>query len=518
MMGKLLASYKKALVDEIVDNIASNTSQYYAFAANPVPYTSVAQEVTNDDFSTYFINDWTMLFGKKLFNNDILPVIDRNIWSTNTVYDRYDNTSNTLYENANFYVVSEPSTSGGDYRIYKCIDNANGSVSTVDPSSIGTPTQPTTFQTSDNYKWRYISSVSSAIYDKFATNDYIPVYPNTTIQSSSLLYSGVEVVMISNSGAGYDAYTSGTVRSNPNSTLIQIENSSSDNNDFYVNNAIYIYNISEATSQLKIVADYVSNSSGKWIFLDSPANTSSITPSVTQYLISPRVVFNTDGSTQPRAYTTINASSNSINSIVILDKGSNITRAEARVVSNSSFGSGANVYCIVPPPGGHGNDPAIELDMKGFAVSFNFANSESNTIITSNTVYNKIGIIKNPHILESNGTKGARYSSNTYNQTIVANVSPSFVFTTSEVVTGSNSGAKGIVVFSNTSQVILVGDKNFEDGELLANSSGSLVTSIAIQSIGDIYTKDVKPLYVQNINNVNRLDNQTESFKLVIKV
>jgi hypothetical protein len=211
-------------------------------------------------------------------------------------------------------------------------------------------------------------------------------------------------------------------------------------------------------------------------------------------------------------------SSNSINSVVILDIGSDISRAEARIVSNSSFGSGANVYCIVPPAGGHGSDPAVELDMKGFAINFNFANTEGNTIITSNTVYNKIGVLKNPFVLENDGSKGARYSSNTYNQTLIANVSPSFVFNISETVTGANSGAKGIVVFSNTTQVVLVGDKNFQDGELIANSSGSLVTTIAIQSLGNIYTKDLKPLYVQNINNVNRLDDQTESFKLVIKV
>ena len=517
-MGKLLSSYKKSLVDEIVEGITSNTSQYYAFAANPIAYPSTAPEVTSDDFSTYFINDWTMIFGKKLSDNDILPVIDKEIWTSNRIYDRYDNTSNTLYTNNNFYVISQPSISGGNYIVYKCIDNANGSVSTVNPSSIGTPTQPSTFQTSDNYKWRYITSISSSIYDKFSTNDYIPIYPNTTIQSSAKDYSGVEVVMISNSGSGYDSYTSGIIRSNPNTTLIQIENSSSENNDFYVNNSIYIYNTSTATSQLKDIVDYVANSSGKWIFLDSPANTTSITPSVTEYLISPRVIFNTDGNSHPRAYTTINATSNSINSIVILDPGTNISRAHARVVSNSSFGSGANVYCIVPPAGGHGYDPAVELDMKGFGISFNFANSESNTIITSNTVYNKIGIIKNPFILNANGSKGASYSSNTYDQTLVANVSPSFVFSKGEEVTGSNSGAKGIVVFSNTTQAILVGDKQFDDGELIANSSGSLVTTISIQSLGDIYTKDLKPLYVQNINNVNRLSNQTESFKLVIKL
>ena len=94
-MGKLLSSYKKAIYDEIVTNITSNTSQYYAFAANPIAYSNTAPAVSDDDYSTTFLNDWQLLFGKKLANTNIYPVINKNIWSSNTVYDRYDNTSNT---------------------------------------------------------------------------------------------------------------------------------------------------------------------------------------------------------------------------------------------------------------------------------------------------------------------------------------------------------------------------------------------------------------------------------------
>ena len=64
-MGKLLPSYKKAIYDEIIDNITSNTSHYYAFAANPVAYSNTAPEVSDDDYSTTFINDWQLLFGKQ---------------------------------------------------------------------------------------------------------------------------------------------------------------------------------------------------------------------------------------------------------------------------------------------------------------------------------------------------------------------------------------------------------------------------------------------------------------------
>jgi hypothetical protein len=110
------------------------------------------------------------------------------------------------------------------------------------------------------------------------------------------------------------------------------------------------------------------------------------------------------------------------------------------------------------------------------------------------------------------------FSSNTFSQVLKANTNPVYTFNTGETVTGVLSGAKGIVVFANSTQVYLSGDKKFIDGELVANAAGSQVTTISIQTRGDIYTKDLKPIYVQNINNVNRLDDQTETFKLIIKV
>jgi len=516
-MGKILPSYKKAIYDEIVDNIAANTSNYYAFGANPVSQNAVPS-LTNDDYSTSFTNDWQMLFGKKLTSSNILPMISRNLWTSNTLYERYDNTSNTLYTNNIFYAITEPATTGGSYLVYKCIDNANNSKSTVKPSSIGTPTQTTTFTTGDGYKWRYITSISGGNYDSFATGEYVPVYPNSSIVSSALNNSGVEVVMISNSGSGYSAYSNGTIKSNPNTTLIEIESTSSIDNDFYTKSAIYIYNVGYTTSQLFTVSSYVSNSSGKWVYLDGEANTTNITPSVTKYLITPAVVFDTDGTT-PVAYATVNTSSNSINSVVILDIGANVSRANVVIQSNTSYGSGANLYAIVPPPGGHGSDPASELNMKALGINFTFANNEGNTILTSNVVYNKIGLIRNPYAANvSTGAKMSVYKSNTFSATLYANVSPSYTFAVGERVTGKTSGAKGTVALSNSTTVHLTGDKFFTDGEYLSNSSGGTTTTISINTMGAIYTKDLKPLYVQNINNINRSNTQTELFKLVVQV
>ena len=514
-MGKLLPSFKKAIIEEIVDNISTNTAQYYVYASNPVAYSGNTPALTEDDFTNYHINNWNMLFGKKLANVDIVPVIEKNMWSSNSVYRRYDDTFVYQYSsNTKFYVVTTPDSTGGDYKIYKCIDNANGAVSTTKPNLV----QATTFETADGYKWRYMYSITNSNWIKFNTDDHVPVYVNTAISAGAQTYAGIEVVVIANGGVGYSAYHNGNVVAVVNSTVIQIENNASLVNDFYTRNSIYIYNTSSATGQLLGVSRYISNTSGNWVYLDGVANTTNIEPNETNYRIAPKVVFSTDGDTEPMAYCVVNSTTNSIGSVIILEKGSNIRRANVEIQSNTVYGSGANLYAIVPPPGGHGHDPASELDIIGLGISFNFTGSQGNNIVTSNAIYNKVGLIRNPYSLTANNTKGSQFYTNVFSQVLRANVSPPATFTVENQVVGANSGAIGTVVFSNTTQVYLVGDKHFIDGEPITSANGLVTTNISINTLGDLYVKDLKPIYVQNINNINRAEEQTELFKLVIQI
>lgn len=514
-MGKLLPSYKEAVINEMKDNMLSGDSDYYAFAADPVYYVTVPP-LANSDYSTNY-NTWSMLFGKKLTYNDVSLVVKNNIWEYGTVFEKYDNTSNTLHSNGMFYSVCIPSIVGGNYLIYKCIDNANGAQSVIDPSTVGNPQGKMSFQTSDGYVWRYIYSVSSANYDKFATDKYIPVYTDPNMLATADSYSGVEVVMITNAGSGYDAYHDGVVQAVLNSTMIQISSNASSINNFYVNNGIYIYNVSQTTSQLNQVTEYISNTTGKFVRV----NNTGIDPDLiiegsTQYKISPRVVFNTDGIT-PKAYSTINPYQNSIGSVTMLDIGTAITRAEVSIQSNTLWGSGATAYAIVPPPGGHGSNPASELDIKGFCAGFRFSNSELSTI-PDYVKYSKIGILKNPYVMDFNFEKGSRFQANTFDQMLKFQINNvGYTFDVEDVIYGESSGAKAIIAFVNSTAMYVAGDRNFEDGERITYANGMPTLNITIQSEGAIYTKDIRPLYVQNINTVERANTQNESFKLIVE-
>jgi CBS domain containing-hemolysin-like protein len=115
--------------------------------------------------------------------------------------------------------------------------------------------------------------------------------------------------------------------------------------------------------------------------------------------------------------------------------------------------------------------------------------------------------------------KSTAYSSNTFSAVIRANVNPtSTIFTVGDTVVGQVSGALGTVAFSNATTVSLTGDKYFSNNERIVSSSGLISANIIINTFGNIYTKDISPIYVQNITNVTRSNTQAESFKLIIKV
>lgn len=515
-MGALLPSYKEAVISSILNGISTNTTCLYAYASNPVAYSGNTPPIVLSDYSALFVNDWQMLFGKRIQIADIVPVIDNTQWVSNTIYTQYDNTNANLATN-DFYVLTPPQIMGGPFNVYKCINNANGAPSTQMPTQV----QPNSFTTADGYTWRYTTSITAAEYDKFFTALYAPCYTNTTLAASASLYTGVENCIITNGGNGYSSYSisnSNFVVAVANSTQIQIQNYESQINNFYAGNGIYIYNSQSATSQLLTVAGYISNSIGNFITLSTPANTAFITPSITKYYISPQVVFTSDANVAPQAYTTINTTSNSVLSLVIINTGYGISWCNVSIVTNaSSVASNATAYAIVPPPGGHGFDPASELFVQGMGISFTFSNSESNSIPT-NITYNQIGIFNDPLTLNTNNTPGLAYTTNSFSQVLQANLSPTTTFVVGNVVTGTSSGAVGTVAFCNGTNIFLTGDKSFANNETIVSSNGVTSANININTLGQVYAKSIKPLYIQNISNVVRSNSAAESYKLVITI
>lgn len=532
-MGKLTPTYRKAIIEDLRDNVLSGQSTYYAFVADPnaVEVERIPQ-IINNDYNVNFLNDWQMIFGKRLTYNNFSPIIRRVIWTFGAYYERYDNITEDLYEKGNYYVYSQRvyqgKDFGGGYYVYKCIDNGydpitkRGLPSQIDPGSVNDPTQKTTFATSDGYKWRYITTVSNKNMYRFSTGDLnlseglSPINPDQDIVTTAKKFCGVDVVNIIDGGKGYDSWDTGVIQSVQSPTILEIDEDAVANAGYFTNNSIYLFNATSATGQLFRITNYYAQAKNKYVVLDRDADLTNITPGSTEYIISPQVVFETDG-LAPRAFCYVNSTANSIQSVVVLDPGSDISWANVSVYSNPIYGSGANLYAIIPPPGGHGADPEVELGVVGFGVNFQFSNNESKQIPANNISYDKIGIFKNAYSLKkTDASKGIKYTANTFNQLLVCNVNQTAV--TGQTVFGQTSKSRATVVLANSSKISLIGDQTFLDGENIAYSNGVVISQIAVDKRADVYTKDVYPMYVQNINKVTRTDTQTEEFKLVVQL
>jgi len=519
-MGRLTPTYKKAIYDELVDNITANTSQYYAFASHPIPLppNTAPDPVSADDYSVDFLNNWYMLFGKKLQAKDFAPLVFKNLWTPGQVWDRYDNRSNTVFANNRFYCLAPPTDPDGDYYFYKCIDNNNFGISNTNPSTHGTPMQRTTFKTSDDYEWRYLARISADTFGRFSTTDFSPIYTDPSVEADAFSYCSVDKVVVANAGIGYETWANGVIASISNTTVLQLDDNCKAINQYYNNNAIYIYNSTSTSGQIFGIVDFYIKNNNKFVVLDGEANTDNISPGTTQYDIAPAVIFESDGfSPVGRIIISQVNNANSIDRIQMLDTGSYISWCNVSIRTNPDYGYGANIYAVVPPPGGHGANPAVELDMVGYGINISFVNSEGNTIPTDNLLYNKIGILKNPCVLQDDGSKGIQYFNPTYNNIMVANVQYTS-FSSGQSVYGANSNSRGYILYANTTQIWVVGDKTFITGETLRNANGTLLGKINIVTKGDIYTQDITPIYAQNINNIARSNTQTESYKLILQI
>jgi len=152
-----------------------------------------------DTESTLFDTFNNFIGGKKITGNDIFPVIPRQDWASNIIYTQYDDRSNVLFSSQNSMYIY---TSSGN--VYKCIDNANGALSTIEPANNYT-TANGFVDTGDGYLWKYMYKVPGT--SKFLTTSWIPA---PTFQSESyfgfannLVAGAISRLILESGGFGY---------------------------------------------------------------------------------------------------------------------------------------------------------------------------------------------------------------------------------------------------------------------------------------------------------------------------
>ena len=208
-------------VDANGNRTVSDVGLYLFFAkSDGWPNGQVPNPIDNQEAA---FNIYDQMIGlKKIPSSEIRSVIPNKTWSANTVYDIYrhnygsilsisdnvtnyvegNNTEIHLYE-TNFYVVTS------EYKVYKCLNNNNNSPSTQEPSS----TTSAPYRESDGYVWKYMFSVNANDFEKFKSDEYIPIPETSTITqniSNAILptsnYGGaIYNVVIKAGGTNYTA-------------------------------------------------------------------------------------------------------------------------------------------------------------------------------------------------------------------------------------------------------------------------------------------------------------------------
>lgn len=399
MTKKILT--KSLSIDRASEFIQSfSNNNYYLIASKNTTFNdeiNIDQPYDTENYITSVYKD--MIFGKKIKIEDLSYVIPRYNWTYGTVYTQYDDSDLSLY-NKNFYITTQE---GDNYHVYKCIFNNNNANSIVQPTYSSIDVEDQLYETSDGYIWKYMYSVSSSEVSKFATIEYFPVKLNSNVSSNAKVGS-IDNIKVENIGRKYDNYISGMnyfgfnqIRQNGNTILYDISsnNSASSINDFY--NGCYIYITSGTGSgQYKKIVSYNVNSTSKSIVLE---NEFAIPISVdSSYQIYPGVIINGNGTETINAIAiaVVNSVSNTIYKVDMIEKGLNYQEAFAYVYAHPSVPkTDAQLRVINSPYFGHGYNSIEELNGKRVCIGITIANSESNTIPTSND-YRTIGLIKNP--------------------------------------------------------------------------------------------------------------------------
>ena len=532
-MSILLRAYRDNVIDSFIADFANTSSNVYYIALSGITAHSDPDDSSIDDNNPptessdlenfFYKTHRELILGKAVFPSDVRKMIRRYNWSSNTIYRQFDDQDKLMLSNNNgYYVITD------DNNVYKCLFNGYGIPSTQKP----TGTNPEPFYTTDDantgigYRWQFMYQIDTDTFNDFATTDFIPIntfedggtiYGDANVVSEAVNGS-IESILLTTNGAGYSAYVNGTVVSTTSANVVlsfdDEKSGVTDENGSLVNNAIYITSGSGA-GQIKTITAYQANN--KTITTN---NAFSNLDGTSVFTISPAVNITGDGS-GALAYSTIDSSSNTINNIRIINRGSDYSFANVTIVTNTAFRTAdAAARIVKSPPGGHGSDTAVELGSQHVQIFKQFSGPVDTTLPTDIT-FRKVALLKN---LTHEG--GDLFYNDSFVHLTKFGVSATGGSTPS-IPAGhqiSTATGNGTVAFAN-STLIRVANTNgsFSNGQeiLSANAQINRAYQINISSssliVGDVKRFSGEVLYYQNVTATDRDASQTENLRLIIK-
>ena len=427
--GVTLTTAQKNEIQDIVEGqLATNipVASYYIVGSSIDKANAILNtQVEKRDFQR------RVIFGNKVSEDNIRYMFYKNAWLTGTIYDDFDDTQDISTIN-NIVTVSN---SEGDYEVFKCLENNNGSASTSTPSFTGV--DPNSYEqifSGDGYVWKYLFTVSAGDDIVFGTSDSLPLpypsYGNTDVITAAK--EDISQIIIENTQINlFQQYRFGPSNSTTDSSTVSfqsiVQSATSANvavirvratpkpgfslytgNDSYKNMYLLQTDSSGAMTVYDILGSSTPNSPD--LDIDLKINTTDgnspnlFKNDIFQIVPKINVTRSTSSGTPCVAYGIIDQFG-TLKRVAFKSKGSEYKFATATlalptaVATNYTPAQAATLRCVISPTGGHGSDMISELAMSRLAVITNFSGED--VAIPDANSYTKVGLIKNPSFTDS---------------------------------------------------------------------------------------------------------------------
>lgn len=400
---KLKNDATRMFYQDILDN------EFYFMVSSTVIGELNRVAVENSLFSK---NDFkeNILFGKRVFDSDVKFMIKYYPWQKDSVYTQYDSTVNL--EGTNFYSIVGPTNNdSGDYRVYKCLSNNNGAVSTVPPNYNPTTTNQI-YRMPDGYVWKFMFYLTEQEFEAYNATGFIPlsgvfdINPDPAADANNVI-TGSEIsdIFVENyiDNNGYPFLENGIVAGPPGNdgTILLRSSDLSEIQNYYSGMTIYC-NTPNNVAYTYVIDTYTWDAAadrGRAKVVGDPKTDGVIINST--FKILPTVKIQGDGVGATAIPRIVNGR---ITNIEVLNTGKNYNNITATVVDpafdfdpddTNSIDVRATLRPVLSPFGYHNFNLIDEMHCRHVLLYGYITETDNNKIGKTNS-YSAVGLVKNP--------------------------------------------------------------------------------------------------------------------------
>lgn len=262
------------------------------------------------------------------------------------------------------------------------------------------------------------------------------------------------------------------------------------------------------------------DNSTQWVVqenaIDGAIHTINVTNPGSGYTANDVTVTITGDGRDANAFAIINTTSNTVQSIVVDNLGYGYTYATVSLTS--ALGVSATARAVISPIGGHGSDPLTELGGSYLVFDIQFRNTEGGILTTRND-YRQIALLEEPRVY---GTANL-FSRAVANQLTVLNLNGTSVEYVEDewAYQGSSLTAatfKGqITEWDTTNNIIKLSQtEGTPTKDLLIGANTTAARFVSTITNPDLQPRSGNILYIDNIPAIQRADDQSEDYKVVL--